>query len=316
MWTQSRDHTRVAARLAVDFPTALRTAIQASGLSLDRIRYRLRQRGVPVTVTSLSYWQTGKRRPERPESIAAVRQLEQVFGMAAGSLVGLLGPHRPRGRGTPRILPLEALWPGRDELPRLLSRMHAGTDTGLTVLSLHDRVEVAADGGQRGLRVRQVLRADRDDVNRWVSIYDIDQPGQPLPRIRPIQSCRIGWVARDPEAGLIATEFLFDKPLSRGETMILEFEVVNAGPPYPHSNDCFTRKVRQPIRDYVAELWFDPRAMPILCEEYTTRPNGTSTSARRHLPIDSAGRAHAVRLGVTPGHIHLTWRWPDRGAAG
>jgi hypothetical protein len=310
MWTQRRDHTLVAARLAVDFPTALRAAIQASGLSLDRIQHRLEQRGVPVTVTSLSYWQTGKRRPERPESLAALKQLEQIFGLVTGSLVGLLGPRRPRGRGTPRSVPLEALWPGREELGRLVSRMRTGIDTGLTVISLHDRVEITADRGQRSLRVRQVMRAECDDVNRWVSIYDTEQPGQPLPRILPIQSCRLGWVARDPDAGLIATELLFDKPLRRGETTILEFEVVNAGPPYPHSNDSFTRKTRQPIRDYIAELWFDPRAVPNDCQQYTTRPNGARTTMCRQLPIDSSGRAHAVQLRVNPGTIHLMWSWP------
>lgn len=311
MWTQSRDRAPVAARMAVDFPTALRKAIQTSGLSLDRIRYRLEQRGVPVSLTSLSYWQSGKRRPERPDSVAAVRHLEHMFGMAPGSLIGLLGPRRPRGRVSPRCVPFETLWPGRDDLQRLLSRMHAETDTGLTVISLHDRVEIAADRGQRGVRVRQVVRADSDDVNRWVSIYNVEEPGQPLPRILPVQSCRLGWVARDPGAGLIATELLFDKPLSRGDTMILEYEVRNAGPPYPHSKDSFSRKVRQPIRDYIAELCFDPDALPGDCQEFTARPDGTPASLPRQLPIDSTGRAHAVRLGLTPGTVHLTWHWPD-----
>ncbi len=307
------DRSAPTQRSPGDFPSALRAAIRASGLSLDRIKYRLKQRGVSITVTTLSYWQTGKRRPERPESLAALAQLEQVFGMAAGSLVALLGPRRQRGRPRrqPRFVPLEALWTDRERIVRLLSRMRVGIDTGLTVLSLHDRVEVAADRGERGLSVRLVLLADRDGVDRWVSIYDLLKPGFPLPMIVPVQSCRLGQVARDHDAGLIATELLFDRPLYRGETVILEFAVVNAGPPFPRGSDCFERKFRQPIRDYVVEVRFDARALPTSCELFATGREGGETE-RGDLSIDAAGRTHAVRLGAMPGTCRVAWGWdPD-----
>jgi hypothetical protein len=297
-----------------DFPSALRDAIRASGLSLDRIKYRLKQRGVSITVTTLSYWQTGKRRPERPESLLAIAHLEQVFGLAAGSLVALLGPRRQRGRPRrpPYFVPLEALWTDRERITQLISRMRVGIDTGLTVLSLHDRLEVAADRGERSLSVRQVLLADRDGVDRWVTIYDLRKPGFPLPMIVPGQSCRLGQVARDHDAGLIAIELLFDRPLRRGETMIMEFTVINAGPPFPRGSDSFERHFRQPIRDYVVEVRFDRRALPTRCQQLMTGQDGTETSVRRDLTIDAAGRAHAVRLGVMPGTCRVSWGWdPD-----
>jgi hypothetical protein len=297
-----------------DFPSALRDAIRASGLSLDRIKYRLKQRGVSITVTTLSYWQTGKRRPERPESLLALAHLEQVFGLAAGSLVALLGPRRQRGRPRrpPHFLPMEALWTDRERITQLLSRMRVGIDTGLTVLSLHDRLEVAADRGERSLSVRQVLLADRDGVDHWVTIYDLRKPGFPLPMIVPGQSVRLGQVARDHDAGLIAIELLFDRPLRRGETMIMEFTVINAGPPFPRGTDTFERHFRQPIRDYVVEVRFDRRALPTRCQQLMTGQDGTETSERRDLSIDAAGRAHAVRLGVMPGTCRVSWGWdPD-----
>ena len=45
------------------FSHALRTAIQASGLTLNRIQYRLRERGFEVSSATLSYWQSGRRCP-------------------------------------------------------------------------------------------------------------------------------------------------------------------------------------------------------------------------------------------------------------
>ncbi|WP_425426110.1 hypothetical protein [Thermocrispum agreste] len=80
------------------FSRELRAAIKASGLGLDRIQVRLRNRGIPISVTALSYWQSGKRQPERARSISAVRALEEILGRPAGSLVRLLEPPRPRGR--------------------------------------------------------------------------------------------------------------------------------------------------------------------------------------------------------------------------
>lgn len=79
------------------FSRALRAAITARGLSLDRIQARLHQRGLSVSVTALSYWQSGKRQPERRSSITAVRALEDILDVPPGSLLALLSRPRPRG---------------------------------------------------------------------------------------------------------------------------------------------------------------------------------------------------------------------------
>ena len=55
------------------FHVALRAAIAARGLPLQRVQHHLTRYGVKVGVTSLSYWQQGARRPQRPESLRAVR---------------------------------------------------------------------------------------------------------------------------------------------------------------------------------------------------------------------------------------------------
>jgi len=81
------------------FEAALRAAIRARGLGLERIRYRLRGRGVSISLATLSHWQSGRCRPERPESLLALCHIEEVLEVPPGSLTNLLGPPRSRARG-------------------------------------------------------------------------------------------------------------------------------------------------------------------------------------------------------------------------
>jgi hypothetical protein len=82
------------------FAAALRAAIRARGLGLDRIRYRLRSRGVSISLATLSHWQSGRCRPERSESLLALAHIEEVLEVPPGSLIHLLGPPRSRTRGS------------------------------------------------------------------------------------------------------------------------------------------------------------------------------------------------------------------------
>lgn len=298
--------------LAADaFPTALRTAIQASGLSLDRIQYRLRARGVSVSVTALSYWQSGRRRPERAESLAALGHLESVLGVAPGSLIALLGPPRPRGRVQRESsrLPIEALWPEREPVSKLLKRIDFSTETAVIKLSQQDRMELAVDRGEKRIAVRQVLRAERDGVDRTLMVYDLERIGRPFPEITAHQSCRIGRIARDEGAGLIAAEILLESPLARGETSIVEYALNHPGPPFSRGDDSYCRRFTTPVREFVLELRFDPRALPAYCELYTVDPD-EQTTTRRKVEVTPAGEAHAVALDFGPGAFCVRWDWP------
>ena len=295
------------------FPTALRAAIQASGLSLDRIQYRLRSRGVSVSVTALSYWQSGRRRPERAESLAALGHLESVLGVAPGSLMALLGPPRPRGRANREAnrLPLEALWTNKEEpVSRLLKRIDFTTEAALTRISQQDVMELAADQGEKLIRVRQVLRAERDGAERAICVYDLERPGRPFPEISALQSCSIGRLAHDHAAGIVAAEILLEQPLHRGETVILDYQLAHPGPPYSRGDDSYCRKFTTPVREFVLELRFDPAMLPRYCEQYTTDPDNQITS-RRRVEVNADGHGHAVALDFGPGVFCVRWEWPD-----
>ncbi|MFB7152146.1 hypothetical protein ACFCYA_22310, partial [Streptomyces virginiae] len=83
------------------FHLALRAALAARGLPLQRVQHRLAAQGIKVGVTSLSYWQQGARRPRHPESLRAVTALERILELPDGALVRLLAAPAP-GAGAAR----------------------------------------------------------------------------------------------------------------------------------------------------------------------------------------------------------------------
>lgn len=304
--------TDLAEKLASGpFSDALRAAIQVKGLSLDRIRHRLRARGAPISITALSYWQSGRRRPERPDSMTALSHLEEVLDLPGGALSKLLGPPKPRGKGRTKAETSTVQGHGRDNrrLAELLAGVDTSSDTWLSRLSQHDRVEIAADGGTHRVRSRQVLRADRDGVDRWVLVYDTDVPGNPLPGIGALGSCRLGRLITDPGSGLMVAELLFERPLRQDETLVLEYELVHHDQLYPSPETTHFRRFRLPVREYKLEVRFDSRCRPPRCEQFESAEHSAST---RPLAVDPWGYVRAGVDDFGPGIFGVRWDWLAR----
>ncbi|SFO89177.1 hypothetical protein SAMN05421810_101312 [Amycolatopsis arida] len=292
------------------FAAALRAAIAASGLSLDRIQARLQRHGVAVSVTALSYWQSGKRRPERPSSLAAVRALEEILDVPPGALLGQLAPLRPRRPAAarraaperPLAFPPDALRTLLAEVgaPHALRRPHL-----LDLVALHDRCELADDGGQRAVASRAVFRAAADGQDRWLLVYSQDSPEARPPAVDAQRNCSVGRVAHDAEHGLTVAELLFHRPVDRDETYLVEYTVTNAGPPYPQGDRTHYREFRRPVREYLLEVHFG-RARPRRCWRYSRTGPG-EPEARRDLRVDAGGAAHAVALDFGPGVFGIAW---------
>jgi hypothetical protein len=293
------------------FPDALRAAIKGSGLSLDRIQHRLQLRGVTISVATLSYWQSGRRRPERPESLDALRHLEAVLRVPPNALTALLGPPRPRGRRRrdSRLLAMDALW-GSMALANLLTSVDTASDGHLARISQHDRVVVDATRQIRSVRVSQVLRAEQDGVDRWVLLYDWQTETTDVPQITNLRNCRLGRMVADRNEHLLAAELLFDQELATGETLIMEYEVINPASEHTPLVDCYCRRLRLPVRDYVLEVKFDPDALPERCQQFSSPAGDVRLARRRNLAISPTGEAHTVGLGVGPGLVGIEWDWP------
>ncbi|MFC7615460.1 hypothetical protein ACFQV2_20130 [Actinokineospora soli] len=168
-----------------------------------------------VSLATLSYWQTGRSRPERRASMVAVEVLEQVLRLDAGALSGLLEPPRRTRKAVPRPA-IGALWPQSAEVEDVVGAVDTAWDARLSRISQHDVVVVGTDQGERSFTTRQVLRAEEDGPDRWVVVVHLDEHDRALPLVRPVRNCVLGRVVTRPSAGLLVAELLFPRPLRRG----------------------------------------------------------------------------------------------------
>jgi hypothetical protein len=175
----------------------------------------------------------------------------------------------------------------------------------LTLVGLHDRCEVAADGGQRAIATRAVFESTVDGTDRWLLVYNCDEPARP-PQLRAIRNCRVGGCEIDSTHGILAAELIFDYPLLRGETYLIEYELLHAGPPYPVSEKTHWREFRHAIREYLIEVHFPPTVSPKRCHQFA-KPTGQPQRRVRNLKLDTGNSAHAVAIDFGPGVFGIEW---------
>ncbi|MFJ1766936.1 hypothetical protein ACIOD2_41865 [Amycolatopsis sp. NPDC088138] len=289
------------------FSRALSLAIDLSGLGLARLKDRLAAAGTPVSTTTLSYWRTGRTRPERPESLRAVTVLEDVLGLPAGSLTGLLA--RPDGGPSPiGLVRWERLWGARNGVVPVLNSFDAADDPALVVLSLHESLHVRADRSLSRLRVREVVRAAAEPVQAKVVTLRGCVAGTP-PRLVATRYCVPGRTEVLPEQGFLITELVLSRSLAEGETAILEYE-------FEYTDDVpdtsYDRRFRHPVAEHLQEVHFDPDALPLSCHAYRLEsPDGPERESAE-VVVSPVVPAHVFRTDVAPGILGMRWSWPAR----
>ncbi|MFJ6212758.1 hypothetical protein ACIQGZ_05420 [Streptomyces sp. NPDC092296] len=304
-----------AARGAGGFAETLHAAVEASGLSLDRIRHTLAARGARVSVTTLSYWRRGRSQPERASSMHAVRLLEEILDLPGGTLTTLLGPPRPRGRwaaarpsapAASEGLGVAELWPGERWLAEVFEELEATPGDELERLSVHDTFQVDVGRGESVLRMHQVVRATAGGVSRCLVVHRSDEDSDQLPAIGRVRHARLGRVRHQPEARIVVAELLLDAPLGLGDTAVFEYEVRIAS---PTPATCYGRRFAVPVRQYVLQVQFAPGEAPAHCYRYERDPGADTDRLRRQLWLGASGGAHLVSLDQQPGQIGIRWEW-------
>jgi hypothetical protein len=291
------------------FSAVLHLAIEASGLRLEDIQERLAAQGISVSLTTLSYWRRGRSRPEKPDSLRAVRLLEQILELPEESLIAQLGPRRPRGRWLshpPGFLDIDRLFEDSTSVQKMMDELDNRMPAELTRLSLHDIYVVGAGRQEISLTTRQVLRANVDRVSRAVGVFRTDDMSRPQMKINAMRNCRVGRVRSDVEGGLLAAELIFDRVLGAGETAVVEYEFLSAS-----VEPAFTyyRAFAGPVGEFVLQVQFDPAAVPARCYRFEKRAVVAPEQGVREVWIGTTHGAHLVAYDVPPGIVGMRWVW-------
>ncbi|GAA3207317.1 hypothetical protein [Actinocorallia longicatena] len=284
------------------FHRALHLAIQARGLTLERLHARLRGQGLQVSVSSLSYWQRGRCRPERATSLRAVRALEDILELPSGSLIALLGAGADR---IPGSLSYSDVCPVHAELDDLLNEIQNPVDGRLETLCHHESVTIGADRGERSAHSRVVFRARADHVDRYVAVHHCEDG----PAFEGFEGrlCRQGRVRSLPAEGLTVVELVFDHPLAKGETYVLEYEFFHTAD-LPESTR-YVRGFRFPAREYLLHIAFDTAAEPKRCYQTHQATLRSPSTDLRSLRLDNWNTVHQLSQDLTPGIHGIRWEW-------
>lgn len=306
------------------FHRALALAIADSGLALSRLEFHLNRRGFRIGRSTMSYWQQGRRRPERADSIQALGALEQILGLPAASLVGLLGPRKPRGRWIghqPGGVSWADVWGTSEVVRRLVAIDSRRITDRFTDLSLNESFQVGPDRRLQFLRSNVVTKAREDGADRQMIVYNSD-PDVDVSRVRllDLENCRVGRQRVLRDANFVASELLFDRALAEDDTHLFSFrldmssanmdedEMSRRGLTRSEAVDG-GRVIRRPVHSYVLEARFHADALPVRIFHVQSPRAGANPQVVRELILNAQHATHVALQNARPGLHAIRWEW-------
>ena len=116
----------------------------------------------------------------------------------------------------------------------------------------------------------------------------------------------MGRVRTDPGSGLLAAEIIFDRMLSQGDTVVIEYEFESGSTVL---TDNYYRGFSVPVGEYVLQVQFDHDAVPARCYRFERRGLHAPDQGVREVWIGSTHGAHLVAADVPPGIVGMRWEW-------
>lgn len=204
--------------MPLTFAETLEQAIAAQPLTLERIAARLKEAGTPTSVTTLSYWQTGRSQPTRARSRRCLSELDHILGLQPGTLLGSLDSN-------PRWAP-HAVMPSSESAAELIAELDLNLLHTWSRISTHDRLVIDSAGRESSQRVGMVMRAEVDGAQSWPIVIHQDShvPGS-VAAVREISGVHMDDVRILPEEHLTVVRATLPHPVSRGTCVSVEYEI-------------------------------------------------------------------------------------------
>ena len=296
------DVTRGARELP--FHEALRAAIDARGLPLERVSAHLRGHGHTVSIGTLSYWQSGRSVPSRATSLRALGAVETILRVERGHLAQRV----PVGRSRRRVSRPARMADGETRaavIEELMAELGATFDDGLRLVSAHARSFVASDLSIRYVQVREVFWATRPQVARYLVAAWHPVPDQEVV-ITPVHGCALNrCVGRLAESVCVAE--LAIPPLAQGGTHALDYEIAFLSDRPGASTDAAVAFTTAPISELCLEVNFAPGRLP----DIVRLVEGASAEAAQSTTVPKIQQVMTVtRLHFGPGKVGLEWDVP------
>ena len=305
------------------FDQALLLAIRASGFKLATIERRLAETGFPVARSTLSYWQQGRRQPERPDSLEALTALEVILRLEPGALRKLVGQPKPRGRwvGYRRGgVEWSEMWEDADAVERVLAAGQRRENNKLENIMISESFAVGAHRYKLWHEFRQLVRAREDGADRHIIVHrgnpgvDVRQVG-----VEAIENCRVGRKRYVPEKGMAAFELLLDRSLRTNQTHLYTFRQTFPEPstgtdsvvtPVPAGDEMMSGRVfRDRVHSFVMQGRFDPSMLPVRCFWVRYVRVGGAVQKTEELPLSPQHTVHFSLEGALPSAQAIRWEW-------
>lgn len=285
------------------FASAFDAALTSSGTSMSTLRTRLAERGHKVAASTLGYWRSGQRQPERADSREAVAEIEAILRLRPGTLTAAIGATRRSGPPVTRV--------DVDDLPSMSPAM-SGALARLEMDSLRPghveealdiTADIDADGRWTRMTSRSRLRATTDGVSRTTG-FCIGDPGSSAANdVTVVAGGTLGRTVRLDEHGILLAEILLDRPLSTGDTAMVEYSFTFTGVEDVEFGTYAANRMAS------VTVWarFSPGRIPRRGWRFTQLSGQDEVLAE----LDAAPGAslhHALR-GFGPGLMGIRWEW-------
>lgn len=290
------------------FARTLRAAIERSDLTLTRISQRLRARNRPVSVATLSNWQSGRSLPSGDQSLGVVAALEDLLGRPPDSLADLVGGPRLVGRSLQHTK-FVGRRSSRDVFQAALHQLGFETPQKYA----HERVfhQLAVIDSSKDVQefvTRVTVRSLESGTCRLPAVHVLERSEPNIaPEYIPLDGCSIGRQVVWPDRRTYGVELVLDGHLDAGQVATFAYKVVMHAAATDVTGTFYSLARR--AHDVLLEVEFRGPHRPLNCERY--RRTDSSDSVTPVNP-DRRDRIQLAESRFGPGSFGLRWAWGEK----